>query len=123
MDLPSALRDGGVDELSRASGSAGSISRGRWLAAATLGVGVLGALGVALRPVLRRAFAGNAAAQAARASDARAERAHAGRADGSVQAKIARLAELQRAHRSRHPMLHGIVAAGVPPDSSVERAG
>ena len=123
---PSAygLNDRRIAALAAASGSAESVSRGQWLAAGMVVVGMLGALGVALRPIYRHHFASRAAAAAAgagtpsvqRSADA-ARRAIAREAgevlppeeQARLQAALERLAELQSAHRSRHPLWYGDV--------------
>ncbi len=105
------MHDRGVAALVAAAGSDEAVSRGRWLAVATVAVGVLGALGVGLRPVYRQAFAARAAAEAAgrAAADAATRTANADR----IQALSARLAVLQARHRARHPLWYGeALAAG-----------
>jgi hypothetical protein len=106
--IPSALSapDAGVAALAASAGSADAVARGRWIAAGTLCVVMVGALGAGFRPIIRRAFAGAAARQATAASDARAARIAAARDDPVLSAKLARLAELERAHRERNPWLY-----------------
>ena len=103
------------DALSADSGSAAALSRGRWLAAATVAVGMLGALGVALRPVLARRFAPVAAQRDAVSAAMEARRAQAGRVDPKVRAMADRLAQLRRSQLERHPMWHGFAEAPPPP--------
>jgi hypothetical protein len=81
--------------------------QGRWLALATVAVCMVGATGVAMRPILRRSFAGAAAAQEAGAAAARSAAAAAGRADPKVQGWVARLRELEAARVARNPMRYG----------------
>ena len=118
------LNDARIAALSAAAGSAAAVSRGQWLAAGMVVVGMLGALGVALRPVYRHHFAARAAAAAAagrpigsRSADAarRVIARDAGEAlppeeQARLQVALERLAELQVGHRKRHPTWYGDVA-------------
>ena len=96
-----------LDALSAASGSDAAVARGRWLAAITLAVGMVGALGVAARPVLARRFAPLAAQRDAVSAAMEARRAQAGRVDPKVRAMADRHALLRRSQLERHPMWHG----------------
>ncbi len=130
-NVPASLsaRDDNVASLAAAAGSADAVSRGRAVAAGTLLVVMLGALGVGFRPVYRRAFAPNAALQAAAAGDARAARVVAARASPAVAAKLARLDELERAHRARNPLLYAlaegeaVAGAGAAPGADAGTTG
>ena len=103
-----------VDALSAASGSDAALSRSHWLAAATLLVGVVGALGVASRPLLLRRFAPAAAHRDAVSAALLERRSVAGRVDPKVRAMADRLAALQAAQLQRHPNWHGFAAAPPP---------
>ena len=100
-----------VDRLSAAAGSEEALSRGHWVAIGTLAVGMVGALGVAARPVLLRRFAPAAAHQDAVSAAVLQRRAMAGRVDPKVRAMCERLRVLQAAHLARHPMWHGFAEA------------
>jgi hypothetical protein len=76
---------------------------------------MVGALGVALRPILRKSFSGAAAVQVASASAARSAAVVAGRADPKVQAMLARIRELQARQQARQPMLYGLGEEGAKP--------
>ena len=123
-NVPASLSapDAGVDALAASAGSTAAVSRGHAVAAATMAVVMLGALGVAFRPVLIRSFAGNAAIQTAAAGEIRAARSAAARASPAVQAKLARLAELERAHRARHPLLFALAEGGPEAEMALRAA-
>jgi len=124
MPPPSSLTapDAGVDALAAEAGSAGALSRSRAVAAGTLAVVMVGALGVAFRPLLRRALAPRAAAEAAAAGGVRAARSAAARASPAVQAKLARLAALEAAHRERHPLLYALARGGAGAEAALAEA-
>jgi hypothetical protein len=86
--------------------------QGRWVALATVSVCMVGALGVALRPILRKSFAGAAAVQSASARAARAAAGAAGRTDPQVQALLARIRELEARRVARNPMRAGLGGPG-----------
>ena len=119
--IPESLSrpDAGVDALAASAGSAEAVTRGYTVAAITVAVVMLGALGVAFRPVLLRSFAGNAAMQSAVAVDVRAARSAAARASPAVQVKLARLAELERLHRARHPLLFALAGGGIEAEAAL----
>lgn len=119
--IPESLSrpDAGVDALAASAGSAEAVTRGYTVAAITVAVVMLGALGVAFRPVLLRSFAGNAAMQSAVAIDVRAARSAAARASPLVQVKLARLAELERLHRARHPLLFALAEGGIEAEAAL----
>lgn len=89
--------------------------QGRWVALATVAVCMVGALGVAVRPILRKSFSGAAALQAASATAARSAAAQAGRADPQVQAMLLRIRELEALRLARNPMRFGHGAAAAAP--------
>lgn len=95
--MPSA----GVERLAAAAGSPSSIERGKWLAVGMVAVGVVGALGVAARPILRHAFKDNARRQAVAAVAARETLAAESRGSARVQALVARIEELEARQRAR----------------------
>jgi len=64
-------------------------------------VGVVGALGVAARPILRHAFKDNARRQAVAVVAARETLAAEGRSSARVQALVARIEELEARQRAR----------------------
>jgi hypothetical protein len=120
-----AAPDAGVASLAAEAGSAAAVSRGRWIALGTISIVMVGALGVGFRPIIRRAFSGNAARQAAVASDERSARLVSARADPVLQAKIARLSQLEHLHRERHPWLYASASAaeGARPGASEAAQG
>ena len=122
--IPESLSqpDAGVSALAASAGTAEAVTRGYTVAAVTMAVVMLGALGVAFRPVIIRSFAGNAAKQAAVAIDVRAARSAAARATPAVQAKLARLAELERLHRARHPLLFALALGGAEAEAALVKA-
>ena len=81
--------------------------QGRWVALGTVAVCMFGAMGVALRPIYRKAFAGAAATQMAGEAAARNAAIRAGRGDPKVQAWVSRLRELQAQQLARNPMRAG----------------
>lgn len=99
-----------IARLAEAAGSEESISRGRYIALAIVVVGMLGAVGSAIRPLYRQHFRLSAPAVVAR-SAASARRAQDGKlsaADAERLEKVRhRLAELQASQRARHPALRG----------------
>jgi hypothetical protein len=111
-----------LDALTADAGSASAVSRGRYLAGMTLLVGMVGALGVAMRPVLARRFAPIAAQRDAVSAAMEQRRVAAGRVDPRVRAMADRLAELRRAQLERHPMWHGYAQAPPPPPPPLLRA-
>lgn len=103
------LNDKGISSLAASAGSDEAVERGKYLALATVVIGVIGALGVGLRPVYRQAFASRAAAEVAAKKTAQAN-VTAANAD-KLQLLVDRLNVLQASHRSRHPMWYGEVPA------------
>lgn len=97
------LADKGIDALTKAAGSEGSIASGRLIAGVIVAVGMFGAVGVAMRPIYRRAFAANAAAELA----TKGARAGGKMSETELRAALERLDTLQAWHRERHPMWYG----------------
>ena len=81
--------------------------QGQWIAAGTVAVCMVGALGVGLRPILRRSFSAAATAQAADTAIARASASVLGRQLPQTQAWMERLKELQERRVQRNPMRFG----------------
>ena len=77
---------------------------GQLVAAVTVAVCMVGALGVGLRPIIRKSFSGAAALQAAGAATARSAASAKGRQTQEAQAWMARLRELQQRRRDRNPL-------------------
>jgi hypothetical protein len=112
-----------LDSLSADAGSESAVSRGRWLAGVTVLVGMVGALGVAMRPVLARRFAPVAAQRDAVSAAIEARRVQAGHVDPRVRVMMDRLAHLRRSQLERHPMWHGFAVAPPPPQLQPPSSG
>jgi hypothetical protein len=115
-DRGQLMPDRGVAYLRAAAGSDEAVSRGYYIAVGIVAVGVVGTLGVGLRPLYRKAFAARAAQEAAVRAAAADER-RAMNAD-QVAVLMARLNTLQARHRARHPMLYGDAEPGAASSSS-----
>jgi hypothetical protein len=81
--------------------------QGQWIAVGTVAVCMVGALGVGLRPILRRSFSAAATAQAADTAIARASASVLGRQLPQAQAWMSRLKELQERRVRRNPLRFG----------------
>ena len=114
-DIAAALSDPRVTQLKSQAGTEGALTRSKWLAAGIVLVGMLGAMGVALRPIYVAEFARRAQARGPQRSADKARRAlahSAGEALPAAEAEqlsmlLARLRDLQLAHRVRHPLWYG----------------
>lgn len=110
---PINVSDKRISALAAAAGTDEAVSRGKWIAAGMVIVGMVGAIGVGLRPIYRQHFATRAAA-VQRSADA-AKRVMAREAGHELPpAEAVRLAELlerldvlQSRHRARHPLWYG----------------
>jgi hypothetical protein len=124
---PTNARDGSA-ELSAAMeklGAEGSqtvpedpLKQNRNIAIIALVIGVVGALGVGLRPILEKRFAANAARQTAIAAANRQTRVVTNAEQQHLQQLLHRLHYLQARHLVRHPMWYGFV----PSDPRVQAA-
>jgi len=70
---------------------------------------MVGAVGVGLRPIMRRSFSGAAALEAAGAAAARRAASSKGRQSQEAQAWMERLRELQQRRMERRPLERGWV--------------
>ena len=104
-----------IAQLTEAAGSEDSISRGRYIALGIVVVGLLGAVGSAMRPLYRHQFRHTGPAVVRSAASARRARDFSAEDQEKLNCARLRLAELQERQRLRHPALHGSVAkvAGV----------
>lgn len=100
------LNSGGQGGTTQSPSSLGP-QQGQWIAAGTLAVCMVGALGVGLRPILRRSFSAAATTQAADTAIARASASMLGRQLPQTQAWMERLKELQERRVQRNPMRFG----------------
>ena len=123
-DAPLTVPDARVSALQAQAGTDASVTRGRWIAAGIVFVGMVGAVGVSLRPIYSRAFAAAAAAKAAPPSRTalaarRAATASAGGLsapdEGALAVKLARLEALVAEDRRRHPLRYGILPDSFAP--------
>jgi hypothetical protein len=119
MDVDRKTRtEAGIVDLANAAGTAEAVSRGQTIAFAIVVVGMLGAVGAALRPLYRHHFVKSARGTPSRSADA-ARRAIAFERDGIVASTDTarleqaqkRLRELQASHMARNPYLY---VDGVP---------
>lgn len=105
---PKFLPDKNLDALAQAGGTDAAIKRGKWLAVGTILIGVIGAIGVGMRPVLRNSFAANAKKQAEITLAAKQAALKSRHDDARVRALLERLECLEARHRERHPMWYGL---------------
>ena len=104
------LTDKRVSALQSAAGSTEAVSRGKWIGAAIVVVGMAGAIGVALRPIYTKSFAARAvkvqrtAAEAKRAIAREAGEGLSPTDQARLETIVARLHVLQAGMRERHPL-------------------
>ena len=100
--IPS-MRDKRIAKLSEEAGSEKALSRGKYIAAGIIVLGCIGALGSAVRPLLRQRFAANAAAVTAR----QRSRPITPETSAQLENVLGRLRHLQSLHQQRHPLWYG----------------
>jgi hypothetical protein len=123
------VEDKRVSQLTAQAGSEAAISRGKYLAAGIVVVGMLGAVGAALRPVWAARHAArmasvsgttgpHTAVPATRSAEVARRTLAAARGESLPQeeqarldALLARLRELQQRHRDRHPLWYMLPAS------------
>jgi hypothetical protein len=100
-----AFADARVSKLTEEAGSEASISRGKHIAAAVIVIGFVGALGSAMRPILRQKYGASTARKPLLTISQRPQLTS--QESARLQALLARMRELQYRHRARHPLWYG----------------
>ena len=103
-DATASLGDRRVEALQSAAGTTEAVNRGKLIGGAIVVVGMLGAVGVAFRPIYTKAFAARAVVQRTAAEARRATQGLSPADEVRLEKLTVRLHELQTAQRERHPL-------------------